>query len=449
MTTFKDFEKDRNLPEAGNAFAIFDIPNYGGVEWQNNDNTLKLKDYDDWAKGTTSGAVKLATNVGWRVVLKVETQNNNYFGSTFGFQRDPIYEMSEYIQQSSSPDHSGVSAGDSIIITMPYGSYLEIDVDAVEGNGISRFKLNLPDTQITSTNKINDEVWIELISADFMGTQEAGTGDGSEGTGEVGGAGFDEFDPEKATYWEQGINFNRMVFYAESKVDFVGSTGLRLNNNDTPFVNSAGMLFQVAEGRYVDVEIRSENRGYFNDIKASLSLDPSARDLNLDGGDPYFTYRFFGGSVLTIDIDDEHGLGTGFSLVSPTGSYSVDEYSDNDWDLKITGFGDYTRLTEEDILIGGGGGTTTTTTVVSDPFGLFDGYNQIISEEDGLIDRLLASISFGIRTSFRAIEAVIEGAFIALPAIIVIVSALVVAKVIIKLTENGAESVIEDIGAVV
>ena len=54
-----------------------------------------------------------------------------------------------------------------------------------------------------------------------------------------------------------------------------------------------------------------------------------------------------------------------------------------------------------------------------------------------------------MRTSFRAVEVVVEGACIALPAIIVIVASLLLAKVIISLTQSTAESVIEDIGAVV
>ncbi|MCH9717559.1 MAG: hypothetical protein K0U52_10805 [Gammaproteobacteria bacterium] len=447
MTTFKDFEQNRNLPEQGNAFGIFEIPNKGGVEWQNGDMTLKLKDYDDFARGTTSGSLKIAPNVGWTIVVKLETQNGGYLSGNI-FQ-DSITSMSEYIVQSDSVDHSGVASGDSVLITLSYGSYMEIDIDATSGNGIHRFRLNLADRQITSSDEINDEAWVELISASFMG--EVVVGDGSQGADPVQGGGFTDIDPEVATYWEEGENFSTMEFYKKSDIDFPDSQKIVLNNNDIPFTQSAGILLQVAQDRYVDIKIKTENRDYFNDIKALLSIDGNARDLDLESGDPSFTYRLFGGSTMGIDIDDEHGLGAGFSLNTFNQSYTVGEFADNEWILTIVGFGDYTRLEDgDDVVLPPTDPTDPTTVVVEgDPFGLFDSYDQIIDDEDGLLDRLTAAFSFGIRTSFRAVEAVVEGAFIALPAIIVIVSSLLLAKVIISLTESGAESLIEDIGAVV
>jgi len=447
MTTFKDFYKDRNLPEEGNAFALFEIPHAGGAEWQNGDMTLKLKDYDDWASGTTSGAMRIAPAVGWDVVVKLETQNGGYLSGNI-FQ-DSITSMSEYIVKSDGADHSGVASGDSVLITLSYGSYMDIDIDATSGNGVHRFKLNLADRQITSDSKINDEAWVELVSASFMGTVIVG--DGSQGADPVQGGGFTDIDPEVITYWEVGENFSTMEFYKESDIDFPDSQKIVLNNNDIPFVQSAGILFQVEQDRYVDIKIKTENRDYFNDIKAMLSIDGNARDLDLSSGDPSFIYRLFGGATMGIDIDDEHGLGAGFTLNTFNAAYQVDEFADNEWELTIVGFGDYTRLTDgDDVVLPPTDPTDPTTTVVDgDPFGLFDGYNQIIDDEDGLFDRLTAAFSFGVRTSFRAVEAVVEGAFIALPAIIVIVSSLLLAKVIISLTQSTAESVIEDIGAVV
>jgi len=412
MTTFKDFEQNRNLPEQ---------------------------------------ALKIAPNSGWTIVVKLETQNGGYLGGipiVGGLIQDPITDMSEYIVQSDSVDHSGVASGDSVLITLTYGSYMEIDIDKTSGNGIHRFRLNLADRQITSDKDIDDEAWVELISASFMG--EVVVGDGSQGADPVQGSGFTEIDPEVVTYWAEGENFSTMEFYKKSDIDFPDSQKIVLNDNDIPFTQSAGILFQVAQDRYVDIKIKTENRDYFNDIKALLSIDGNARDLDLESGDPSFTYRLFGGSTMGIDIDDEHGLGAGFSLNTFNQSYTVGEFADNEWILTIVGFGDYTRLEDgDDVVLPPTDPTDPTVVVQGDPFGLFDSYDQIIDDEDGLLDRLTAAFSFGIRTSFRAVEAVVEGAFIALPAIIVIVSSLLLAKVIISLTESGAESIIEDIGAVV
>ena len=84
---------------------------------------------------------------------------------------------------------------------------------------------------------------------------------------------------------------------------------------------------------------------------------------------------------------------------------------------------------------GGGGGST-------DPFDVIDGVDTPFDEEDGLVDRLIKSVVFGINGSFKAVEAAFEGFVIALPALIVIGSAVVVAQLTIKATEKGAVKVV-------
>ena len=78
----------------------------------------------------------------------------------------------------------------------------------------------------------------------------------------------------------------------------------------------------------------------------------------------------------------------------------------------------------------------------ADPFSTFDGLPVPFEESDGLLTRLLNTFTFAVNSSARAIEAVIEGAMMALPAVIVIGSAVIAAKLIIQSTDKGAEKVL-------
>ena len=77
----------------------------------------------------------------------------------------------------------------------------------------------------------------------------------------------------------------------------------------------------------------------------------------------------------------------------------------------------------------------------TDPFDLVDDFPTPFEPDDELSDRLVKSFTFGVNGAFRAIEAVIEGIMIALPAVIVIGSAVVMSRVMMKATEKGAAKV--------
>tara|TARA_R100000655_G_scaffold66105_4_gene104519 strand:+ start:108 stop:1847 length:1740 start_codon:yes stop_codon:yes gene_type:complete len=222
---------------------------------------------------------------------------------------------------------------------------------------------------------------------------------------------------------------------------------LRINNNDTPFVDSGAVLIEVREGYYVDFNVMNENRGYFTDIGNSLQLDSQLKGEDFAGGDSDFTIRLYGGNFIYADPDADFADAVAsfgaFGISTETGSYSITEPADNDYEIKLLGFGIDERQPEEDdddIIIDddNGGGSTTPT----DPFDLIDGTDTPFDETDGLTDRVVKSTVFGINNSFKAIEAAFEGFMIALPALIVIGSAVIVAKLAIGATEKGAAKVV-------
>ena len=226
---------------------------------------------------------------------------------------------------------------------------------------------------------------------------------------------------------------------------------LRINNNDTPFVDSGAVLLEIREGYYVDFNIMNENRGYFTDIGNSLNLDPQLISEDFSGGDSDFTIRLYGGNFIYADADADFADAVAsfgaFGISTETGSYSISEAADNDYEIKLLAFGIDERVPEDDDDNDGGNGGGNgqggdSTTVPTDPFDLIDGSDTPFDETDGLTDRVVKSAVFGINNSFKAIEAAFEGFMIAMPALIVIGSAVIVAKLAIGATEKGASKVV-------
>jgi hypothetical protein len=250
------------------------------------------------------------------------------------------------------------------------------------------------------------------------------------------------------------------IYGADSQHDFITSNELFVNNNDVPFRDSGAALLEVKEGMFVELRITNQANSFFSDIAVSMSLDTALVREDFNGGDSDFTVRLYGGNVLYVDPDNDYGdavasFGGGFFLSTESSSYAIAEPADNDYIIELIDHGVDERKpdpsTECDdgfvwdpvnqmcIPINGGGDGGD---VPTDPFEIIDGIDTPFDEDDGLVDRLIKSITFGINNSFKAIEAAFEGFVIALPALIVIGSAVIAARLAIGATEKGASKLI-------
>ena len=136
--------------------------------WLNGNNTYRLGDDDGigyW--NDDSGALKFTISFGWECVFRIATENAGYFESNpialaVGAGSDSIINMSNYI--SNPTDSDGMSwTDDEILVRMPVGSRLEIDIDD-DYSGYHKFKLQVPDNTITGGGTFNDKVYVTLVS---------------------------------------------------------------------------------------------------------------------------------------------------------------------------------------------------------------------------------------------------------------------------------------------
>ena len=202
-------------------------------------------------------------------------------------------------------------------------------------------------------------------------------------------------------------------------------------------LESGGVLLEVKENAWVTLKIQTQDSGYFDTLQAGMSLDNDFQAVDLTAGDPSFSVTLREGGILAWDIDGNWGLSalgdfylsTGITALNP-----LDPVNDESEITKINwGFG---SVTDNDKP------SPATVTPSTDPFSPFDNLDAPFEEGDGLITRLLNTFSFSINATGRAIEAIIEGAMLALPAILIIASAVVITKIVVKLTEKGAVKII-------
>ena len=226
---------------------------------------------------------------------------------------------------------------------------------------------------------------------------------------------------------------------------------LFLDDKDLPgsAVISAGVLLEIKDGAWVRLKIKTQDSNYFNPLGASMSLDDHYTKLKLTKDDPSFQVTMYEGGLLAWDIDGQWGLSalgdfylqtgetkdrpsTVLPALDPVDDESLIKLMDWGWDPEAPSI----RLTRSPPPPPPPNGEGT------DPFSTFDGLPVPFEESDGLITRLLNTFTFAVNSSARAIEAVIEGAMMALPAVIVIGSAVIAAKLIIQSTDKGAEKVL-------
>jgi len=240
--------------------------------------------------------------------------------------------------------------------------------------------------------------------------------------------------------------FAKKVWSQTSRLpQIVASTNtLRLVNHVASLEDSAAALIEIKDGYWIRANIMNENAHYFNTIAAPLSLDPNLIDEDFDGGDSDFTIKLYGGSIVWMDVDVEFAAGpiTGsfYLQTSPDHAYGpIEAHANNSYQFELLGWGigtDPNVIVEPSPPVNGNG-----IDIPTDPFDMIDGMDSPFSDSDGLVDRLTKSFAFGINGAFRAVEAVFEGVLIALPALIVIGSAVIMAKVVIDATEKGATKV--------
>ena len=115
---------------------IYDVEIKGDTKWKGGDDTLHLNDDDDLGYGEHSGAIHFKIRDGWKVRIKLVSENVDYF-------------KDEGIVAPTSKDTSWYNVwGDSEIeFDMIGGDYLSIDVDhgTADGGhkGINSFSLSL------------------------------------------------------------------------------------------------------------------------------------------------------------------------------------------------------------------------------------------------------------------------------------------------------------------
>lgn len=416
--------------------------------------------------------MRLEVKPNWTVFLRVESANAGFFNGNI-FQ-DNFWERHERITEASG--------GDDFIVELKEFEFIEFDVDRTSGNNIHDFKLALYDKTFEhdGTFAPNDPFWITLISAvDDKGDED------EENDVETIVAGLElVYDNTPSAQ----SPFSTFQITGKSSWEDKGST-LRLKDYD-PQVKALGrisgaVLMEVEAGHYVDLNIMNEKAAFFNGIANSLKLNERLLKEDFGGGNSDFTIRLYGGSILYADSDGSatdltSAFGASFYLSDGINAYTIADPANDEYEIKLINWGlgddpylplpfgeceegyvfdvatqtcvlenpppidgdcpegyEFDEATQTCVFIQ----TDPTTDPTTDPFDLIDGMETPFDESDELVDRLVKSFTFGVNGAFRAIESVIEGMMIALPAVIVIGSAVVLSRVMMKATEKGAAKV--------
>ena len=114
---------------------------------------------DDIDVGTRqSGAFYAKVAQGYRVTLRVFTQDNDYF--------EDNTKESKAASKNNLITRNANFFDSELIVTMFEDDYISLDIDEEE-SGIFRYRLKLNDefVNVNDPDKINDETWIELIEA--------------------------------------------------------------------------------------------------------------------------------------------------------------------------------------------------------------------------------------------------------------------------------------------
>ena len=236
---------------------------------------------------------------------------------------------------------------------------------------------------------------------------------------------------------------------------------LWLTDDDSPdfwfgTTSSSGVRMEIKSGHYVELKIFTENDKFFNTLSWSPDEYPEIKSVSSSG--KTMIVKLYGGDKLWIDIDNEFGIGASFALMIGNEMLVVDEVPDDEVRINLLDYGEANRPPKEEqgqdgdtvltcppgyepnedgtecVLIqdGGGDGGGDGNNTVNPPVWEWEEWNAPFTEDDGLLNRLTKSFSFGVNNSLKAGEAIIEGALMAAPAVIVIVGATFAARFIIN-----------------
>jgi hypothetical protein len=451
--TFKELLNGA-IPD-GFTYPVFLDVREGGTApvWDQGDMRLQLVDHD-WTSGTSS-ALSFAVTQEYEVKIQIEVQDNWWgTGGPFSAGAEGSAYMSDFSSQITNVRDTWGRWLNSIDVVLFNGNWISIDVDSeVDGIHHSRFGLN---DAVVEGEVINEDVRITLLEVKAAPVEEEATG---------------MRQLYENTRLGRGTTpFSRFELYGETTFDRKNKNrragDLWLDDDDAPELVwwnnlSGGVLLEVKQGWYVTLEIMNEDSGYFSPLKAALSLDPRlGSDNNFEGADSEFTITLYGGGYLYADVDDEFGaggaLGGPFAISTGTNgsAYALQAVPNDEFNISLVDYGEgedphnggtdpqcqdgyeWDEATQQCVPIGGGGGGGGGG---DDPFDIFDNQDAPFDEEDGVVDRLLKTFTFGVNSTFRAFEAVVEGAMLALPAIIIIVAAVVAANLVVGATKTGTE----------
>ena len=124
---------------------------------------IKLKDIDITTK--KSGALTLTVAENYQARIKIVTQNHKYFSDNM---------KTAPAKNQVNIQSTGLGYDERMELILFGGDYISIDVDE-EHTGIYRFRVQLNDQfyNIEDPDKVDDEVWVELIEARLIeGTAE-------------------------------------------------------------------------------------------------------------------------------------------------------------------------------------------------------------------------------------------------------------------------------------
>jgi hypothetical protein len=452
--TFKELLNGA-IPD-GFTYPVFLEVRSGGTAavWDQNDMRLQLWDHDDLSSGTTSSALSFAVTQEYVVKVQIEVQDNFWINQ--GISGGRMQDLSAYI---TNPQSTWGRTLNSIDVELHNGNWISIDVDSQVDN-IHHHRFGLNDANVTG-EVINEDVRIKLLSVESVEDTE---GDASGGLQQL---------YDRTQRGDFDTPFSRFELYGTTEWNgpkAIGEGDLWLDDDDSPRASplwniSGGVLMEVKEGWWVKMNIMNEGSGFFQPLAAAMSLDPRLSAEDFSGRDSDFTITIYGGGVVFADPDDLHGasgvLGGPFYISTGTNgaAYAISERANQEFNFHLIEYGQgvdphidpvnqcedgfvWDETTQSCVPIGGGNGGGGG----DDPFDIFDNQDAPFDEEDGVVERLLKTFTFGVNSTFRAFEAVVEGAMLALPAIIVIVAAVIAANLVVSATKTGTEKAKQLIG---
>ncbi len=181
---YRDNNEDPNCP-----FSDVYLENVYTVS-ETNGRILGLTDDDFIAQGFESGLVKLKVKDGYRVRLKVMTQNRGFLEDNIPNLDDvgmdfETYKITEAKVLGQSTNYTDT---EKVKIDLFGGDEIEINIDGISGSPeVKKFYITQNGNQITSGGgaTINDETFLAVIEVERFAPSQQGGGSGGNGGGDT------------------------------------------------------------------------------------------------------------------------------------------------------------------------------------------------------------------------------------------------------------------------